>query len=92
MTSQRHRYETIGHTIADAGRRRDCTSVYQTVEYSGATRRIRVEHTTRWQGSRRMTWYVDDASRADAVALLTEIRDQGIECLGDPDRKSARIR
>lgn len=85
-------YETIGHTIADPARRRDCTAVYQTVEYNHRAKRIRVEHMTRWQGSRHLTWYFDGQTREDAVALLDRIHSEGMECLGDPDRKSTPIR
>jgi hypothetical protein len=85
-------YETIGHTIADPSRRQDCTAVYQTVEYNLRAKRIRVEHMTRWQGSRYLTWYFTGQTRDDAVALLEQIKQEGVEVLGEPDRKSAPIR
>ena len=92
LTKPAHRYVTVGHTIADPAKRRDCTAVYQTVEFSAHTGRIRVEHSTCWQGSRRRTWYFDGQTLADAAGLLNRIVADGVECLGDSDRQSAVIR
>ena len=91
-TKRAHRYTTIGHTIESAALRRDCTSVYQTVEYSEKTARIRVKHETRWQGGRCRTWYFDDQSKDDAQLLLDELVRDGIECLGESDRQDRIIR
>jgi len=92
MSTIAHRYITVGHTIADPAKRRDCTAVYQTVEFSERTKRIRVEHSTCWQGSRRRTWFFDGQDLTDAVILLDRIGTDGIECMGESDRQSAVIR